>query len=332
MADFGVLTQIRYQVSLNKECERLTRVLQETIKAMVLTMEVCPKLKHWWTKEIRELRVKYRKLGRKVGRYKDQPEHRIHAEHKEAHRQYNKAIKYNKRHHWLEKASEPDLWTANKFLAVLASDGGKTRIPMLRQQVNGREKMANSNQDKSKMLVETFFPSKPINTINIYEYNKYPTPACKTHQISREKIRRQLKWLKPYKAPRPDGIPNIVLTQCADLITDILWYIYNVILEKEFYYTLWKTFTTVVLRKLGKPHYDTPKVYHTIALLNTLGKLMTVAIAEQLTFYTEKHMLLPSTHFRGDFLFQQPPPCRCVMAHHWQWKLEYSYTFITTHN
>ena len=203
-----------------------------------------------------------------------QPEHRIHAEHKEAHRKYDKAIKYNKKHHWrdwLEKALEPDLWTANMYVVVLASDGGKTRVPMLRQQVNRRERMARLNQDKSKMQAETFFPRKPIDATNIYENNEYPTPACKAHRISREQIRQQLKQLKPYKVPGPDGIPNVVLSKCTDILTDRLWYIYNTILEKEFLYAPWKTFTTVVLRKPGKAHYDTLKAYRPRALLNTLA-------------------------------------------------------------
>jgi len=55
----------------------------------------------------------------------------------------------------------------------------------------------------------------------------------------------------------------------------------------------------VVLRKPGKPRYDTPKAYRPIALLNTLGKLLTAIIAEQLTYYTEKHTLLPPMHFGG---------------------------------
>ena len=114
-----------------------------------------------------------------------------------------------------------------------------------------------------------------------------------------EQIRRQLKRLKPYKAPGPDGIPNIVLTRCPDLLVNRLWYIYNAILEKEIYYAPWKYFSTVVLRKPRKPCYDTPKAYHPIVLLNTLGKLMTAVVAEQLTYYTEKHALLPPTHFGG---------------------------------
>ena len=74
-------------------------------------------------------------------------------------------------------------------------------------------------------------------------------------------------------------------------------------LTRELYYTRrnapWKQFTTVVLRKPGKPRYDTPKAYRPIVLLNTLGKALMAAIAEQLTYYTEKHALLPQTHFGG---------------------------------
>ena len=82
MAPFGLPTRIRDQVSLNRECERLTFALQETIKEMVPTTEVCPKSKCWWTKEIKELRKKFRKLGRELCRHAEHPEHTIHSEFK----------------------------------------------------------------------------------------------------------------------------------------------------------------------------------------------------------------------------------------------------------
>jgi len=64
-------------------------------------------------------------------------------------------------------------------------------------------------------------------------------------------------------------------------------------------YKPWKSFITVVLRKLGKPRYDAPKAYRLIALLNILWKVLTAVIAEQLTFVMEKHQLLPANHFGG---------------------------------
>ena len=190
---------------------------------MVPMSDICPKFKRWRMKEIRELRTRFRKLGRKVGRYKGQPEHILHMEYKESRKQYERAIKYNKHHHWrdwLEKASEPDLWMANKYITAPVSDRGKTTIPVLWQQSARIERTANLNQDKSIMLAGTLFPKKLVNTVVEAEKNEYLPPACKAHKILKEQVRRQLKWLKPYKAPGPDGIPNIVLMQCADLLID----------------------------------------------------------------------------------------------------------------
>ena len=158
---------------------------------------------------------------------------------------------------------------------------------------------ASSNHNKSKMLAKTFFPKKPTNTPNTSNPSIYPMPACNAQKISRELIIRQMRHLRPYKAPGPDGIPNIVLTKCADILVDRLKHIYNTIMAKELYYALWKQFMTVVLRKPGKPRYDTPKAYCPIALLNTLSKLLTGTVAEQLTYYSEKHALLPPSHYGG---------------------------------
>ena len=75
--------------------------------------------------------------------------------------------------------------------------------------------------------------------------------------------------------------------------------IYTAIVNKGWYHTPWKTFTTIVLRKPGKPRYDIPKAYRPIALLNTLSKVLTSIIAEQLTYYSEEHQLLPIQHYGG---------------------------------
>ena len=55
----------------------------------------------------------------------------------------------------------------------------------------------------------------------------------------------------------------------------------------------------MVIRKLGKPDYLLPKAYRPIALLNTTAKLLSVLIADRVSYILEKHNLLPSTHFGG---------------------------------
>lgn len=160
ISNFGLPRKIANQAELNHECKRVTKALQETIKEEVPKSKLCPHSKHWWTKELKELRARFCKLGRKIGRYRHQPEHVIHNEFREVQREYDRAIKYNKQHHWrdwLERATDPDIWTANKYITAPASDGRKTRIPVLRQTSEGMELTASTNSSKSKMLARTFF-------------------------------------------------------------------------------------------------------------------------------------------------------------------------------
>ena len=63
------------------------------------------------------------------------------------------------------------------------------------------------------------------------------------------------------------------------------------------YAAQWKDITTCVLRKPGKPRYYVPKAYRPIALINTVAKLLSAIIAEDITHLTEAHQLLPAHHF-----------------------------------
>ena len=151
---------------------------------------------------------------------------------------------------------------------------------------------------KDAPLAKSFFPAKPHPEPPAADTH-YPPQCSKTDKIHRAAVLRQLRKLKPYKAPGPDGIPNIVLTKCADILVDRLYHIYSAIYNKRLYYAPWKAFNTIVLRKPGKPNYEVPKAYRPIALINTLWKVLTAILAEQLTFFAEKYQLLPSNHFGG---------------------------------
>ena len=122
--------------------------------------------------------------------------------------------------------------------------------------------------------------------------------ACsRAGKITSEQIRDQLCKLKPYKALGPDGILNIVLTRCTDLIIKRLLFIYQAMLNENLMFKPWKESTTVVIRKPGKSNYSTPKAYRPIALLNTIWKVIMAIVANHILYYTEKHQLLPTNHF-----------------------------------
>ena len=210
-------------------------------------------------------------------------------------------MEYTKKQHWrdwLEKAEDPDIWTLNKIISSPARDGGKSRIPTLKYKVGSQEVTARTNEEKSNTLAKYFFPLKPQEntTSSRSKYKKQLKVRC---CITHEQIQKQLCKLCPYKAPGPDGIPNIVLTKCSHLLTERLAHIYEAIYDRNLQYKPWKEFITIVLRKPGKPRYDVPKAFRPIALLNTMWKVLTAIVAEQLTHITEKYQLLPGHHFGG---------------------------------
>jgi len=157
---------------------------------------------------------------------------------------------------------------------------------------------ANMNSDKGSILAKVFFPEKPPADAAL-ETCMYPKQCESKGMITPEQIESQLKKLKPFKAPGPDGIPNVILTKNADLIIVRLLPIYKAMLEKSLMYKPWKEFATVVLRKPGKPRYDMLKAYRPIVLLNTMWKVITAIITNHITYVMEKHQLLPANHFGG---------------------------------
>jgi hypothetical protein len=124
-----------------------------------------------------------------------------------------------------------------------------------------------------------------------------PLPSLKF--FTKAQIKQKIRSLKPYKAPGPDGIPNIILIKSIDLIINYLFFAFRGILDHDTYFTGWLKSTTVVLRKPGKPRYDATKAYRPVGLLDTLGKLLSALIAEDLSYLCDKHQLLPHHQFGG---------------------------------
>jgi len=59
----------------------------------------------------------------------------------------------------------------------------------------------------------------------------------------------------------------------------------------------WKESNIVFLRKPSKPNYMLPNVHRLIALLNTIAKILSACVVEDLVQMVELHGLLPDNHF-----------------------------------
>jgi ribonuclease HI/exonuclease III len=295
-------TNISTEESLSAATKNLTEAIHLTIQSCVKRSKPRPDSKRWWNSDLRKTRKELNKLRTTSYRYRAITAHPAHQELRDLSNAYGEAILLAKRQHWsdyLEDMDASDIWMANKYLRNPIGDGGNPRIPTLRTtNANGQDREVNDNRDKATLFANTFFPSPPAES-NVPPDYEYPAPLPDPPSITKEQIVRQILRLSPYKAYGPDEIPNVVLQRCLDLLLEYLYHIYKSTLILDTYYDPWREFTTVVLRKPGKPNYETPKAYRPIALLSTLAKVLTAIVAEDISRLAEKHQLLPKTHFGG---------------------------------
>ena len=193
-----------------------------------------------------------------------------------------------------------EVWTANRYISSDSTDGGKTRIPTLMlKSVDPTVPVlvASINEEKSQMLSKLMFLPRPAGCIIPDEtyIGQLPDPC----EITERQVLHHIVGLNPYKAPATDGIPNVVLKKSADILLPYLLQIFHAALKLGVYAEQWKEINTCILRKLGKPRYDIPKAYCPVALVNTIAKLLSAIVAEDITQLTEKHQLLPANHFGG---------------------------------
>jgi len=304
LATLPPTTEIATEVELTTAAEGLTNAIQHAIETCVKRSKPRPDSKRWWNGDLKKTKRKLNKLREIAFRNRTLTSHPVHQELRSLSNKYGNDIIQAKRQHWssyLEEMDASGIWTANKYLKDPVGDGRSPRIPTLKvsdAERGNRVKEVNDNQEKASLFVQTFFPPPPENS-SVPANFAYPPPLPDPPPITTEQIERQIRRLSPYKAYGPDEIPNIVLQKCLDLIIDHLYRIYRAILKMGKYYDPWREFVTVVLRKPGKPSYETPKAYRPIALLSTLAKVLTAIVAEDISRLAEEHQLLPKTHFGG---------------------------------
>ena len=292
----------------------LTEALQATIQDAVPLSKPCPHSKCWWSSRLSEMkRKKKNKLSSLAYPYRALADHPVHEEHRQIWNSYSDEIRKAKQAHgdsFLMYALAPDVWVTNWYILGPGRDSGKSRIPMLLLGQPGRPPgsclEAATNKEKSKAFIKSMFPGKPASCLVPTDYS-YPALLPLRGSISEGQVCHHLTKLSPHKATGTDRIPNTVLKECADALVPYLVHIFWAMFMLQVYYGQWKEIVTCVLGKPGKPHYGVPKAYRPIMLLNSLAKLATSIVAEELSYMVETHgLLLVSV---PDFLSQLESEC-----------------------
>ncbi|KAJ3511459.1 hypothetical protein NMY22_g15642 [Coprinellus aureogranulatus] len=284
----------------------LTRMIQDTIEVKVPTSTPSSFARRWWNKNLTEMCKAKKQLIREANRFRSLPDHPVHAQLKMHMKTYAAAIVNAKKEHWecfLNDADYATLWVANRYLKDPVGDGFQSGMPPLTERIGDTEVQHSTNDKKAEILGKGFFTKPPPppteDERREAEDYPYPTPLEPSLPVTPEIVRRHLDKISPHKAPGLDGIPNIVLKQCADILCPQLATIFNAVFTLNVYHTSWKESITCVLRKPGRANYQAAKSYRPIALLSTIGKVLSSIVAEDMSRLIEEHELLPPTHFGG---------------------------------
>jgi len=184
-----------------------------------------------------------------------------------------------------------DIWKLSKWARTTGTS--PTPPPQVPDLHRG-DGWATTREEKEDLFFDQFFPPPPAADLRDIDGYVYPQAYPTSLTVSPEDIQRVIKKVGADKAPGPDLIPNRMLKVVGDIIAPTLAAIAQACLETQYHPTLFKTATTVILRKPHKDYTDI-KSYRPIALLNTLGKIVETIAADRIRSILEDNNLLPET-------------------------------------
>ena len=195
-------------------------VIQGTIEEVVPISKPMPHTKPWWNLDLSRMKSEKNHLSHQSYLYRAFADHPCHQEHHDITDCYAKTIQDAKTQHWedyLADLNEDQLWDANRYISLLAGDGGKVRVLSLTtRDATGGTVLAEMNEEESKLLAQAFFPPKPSKPTTP-GHTMYPTRILYKFQLGLD-----LFW-NPRKYWCSEGTHNHqrVLTMMSQISRDI---------------------------------------------------------------------------------------------------------------
>ena len=274
----------------------ITDLFQKAASASVPSSTSTAYSRRWWTKELTNMHHEVKRLQNRAGKRNASQQERDTA--KAAMKNYHRELRAQQRRHWrmfLNEADERTVWQASRYVTQALEDALASRLPALNLPDGS---MAQTCFEKRDALMAQFFPTPPPADLSDIANTTYPPQIAHT-PFTHEEVIKAIENLSPFKAPGPSGIPNAALRESADIISPTFTELANTCIRLHYHPKDWKKFTSITLRKPGKPSYLVPKAYRPITLEDTSGKVMESVVASRLAAIMEQQGLLPPNHFGG---------------------------------
>ncbi|KAI0992219.1 hypothetical protein K3495_g15967, partial [Podosphaera aphanis] len=271
----------------------ITKAIQEMIKETIPKARPSSFAKPYWTtqcseavKDTRKARRKWKKLGTEESWL----DYLRSTSTKKA--QTKKAKNIGWRATVSEATQDPTkIWKLAKWARKDLEE--RHRLPQV-PDIKDTDGIAHTEaHEKAQIMAQHFFPEAEAADTGDIDGTSYPGELQNISKIiTQSEVEETLRRLPSDKAPGPDEIPNRFLKSCSTTLSKALAKIFNACLSIGYHPKVFKESTTIVLRKLQKPTYDTPKSYRPIALLNTMGKLLEKLVANRISKAAEEFNLL----------------------------------------
>ena len=199
--DFGnALEQKTKQIARSKitskrdfdsHLDKLMCAIHETIDEQVPITKRTPYSHCWWNSELNALQKKKAKLSIASFKKRHTCDHPIHEEYRTTKNKLrDETRKVSKEHweQWLVNTTGQSIWIKQRIVTAEPTDGGRTRMPALKKKLPMTETtLLQTNEEKSTMLFEAFFPTQDAN-VSAQDNYKYPEERFRMKPIRNEQI------------------------------------------------------------------------------------------------------------------------------------------------
>ena len=144
-----------------------------------------------------------------------------------------------------------------------------------------RENVVAMTQNKVEIIFETHFLLSSIIFMNDIERFVYFLLTDDDEAMTHREIMKIVYKINLNKALKVNEIINKTLRQFARIIIEQICFLFDKCIKKSIQSSHFKKVFTIILRKSEKKNYTKSSLYKSIALLNTLNKMLKLIMSER---------------------------------------------------
>ena len=153
-----------------------------------------------------------------------------------------------------------------------------------------------SSASKAELFAETFAFNSSMDDSGVVPPSPPPSDSfMPVLKIFNYEVLSALSGLDPRKAYGPDGIPPIVLKNCASVLTPCLAKLFRLCLSTSTFPSCWKLAYIQPVPKKGD--HSIPSNYRPIALISCLSKVFECLLNKKITKHLSAHNLLSDRQY-----------------------------------